>query len=165
MNLQKFYTGQAFNAYEYFGAHQDRNGFVFRTYAPGAQRITLVGDFNGWKEQPMEQLYQSGVWTGYVHGASFGQMYKYGEDTILIPAIKSYYRVTPHKKALELKKMDEEGATVAEISAKMGGVLKKAMLDGDLDEGLNIIDGAIGSITSIKSAADIVKDFFDGVEF
>ena len=25
----------------------------------------------------MEQLYQSGVWTGYVQGASFGQMYKY----------------------------------------------------------------------------------------
>ena len=53
MNLQKFYTGQAFDAYEYFGAHQDGNGFVFRTYAPGAQRITLVGDFNGWKEHQM----------------------------------------------------------------------------------------------------------------
>ena len=77
MNLQKFYTGQAFDAYEYFGAHPDGDGFVFRTYAPGAQRITLVGDFNGWKEQPMEQLYQSGIWIGSVKEAAFGQMYKY----------------------------------------------------------------------------------------
>lgn len=90
MNLQKFYTGQAFDAYEYFGAHQDGNGFVFRTYAPGAQRITLVGDFNGWKEQPMEQLYQSGVWTGYVQGASFGQMYNSLETVSVKRAVSEF---------------------------------------------------------------------------
>ena len=34
MNLQKFYMGESFDAYEYFGAHLEDEGVVFRTYAP-----------------------------------------------------------------------------------------------------------------------------------
>ena len=77
MNLHKFYMGEVFDAYEYFGAHPEEEGVVFRTYAPNASRITLVGDFNGWHEQVMEQLGQSGVWTGFSRDARPGQMYKY----------------------------------------------------------------------------------------
>ena len=77
MNLQKFYMGEAFDAYEYFGAHLDGEGVVFRTYAPNARQISIIGQFNNWQEQPMEQLYQSGVWTGFSENAKPGQMYKY----------------------------------------------------------------------------------------
>lgn len=77
MNLQKFYMGEVFDAYEYFGAHLENGGVVFRTYAPNAHGITIVGEFNGWKEQPMEQIHQSGVWTGFSPDAKPGQMYKY----------------------------------------------------------------------------------------
>lgn len=61
MNLQKFYMGESFDAYEYFGAHLEDCSVVFRTYAPNAREITVVGEFTGWKEEPMQQLYQSGV--------------------------------------------------------------------------------------------------------
>ncbi len=77
MNLQKFYMGEAFDAYDYFGAHLENGGVVFRTYAPNAQRITITGQFNCWQEQPMEQLHQSGVWIGFSKDAHPGQMYKY----------------------------------------------------------------------------------------
>lgn len=77
MNLQKFYMGEAFDAYEYFGAHLEDGGVVFRTYAPNAGRIAIVGQFNNWQEQPMEQLHQSGVWVGFSKDAKPGQMYKY----------------------------------------------------------------------------------------
>ena len=77
MNLQKFYMGEAFDAYEYFGAHLEDGGVVFRTYAPNAQSIAIIGQFNNWKEQPMEQLHQSGVWVGFSKNAHPGQMYKY----------------------------------------------------------------------------------------
>lgn len=83
MNLQKFYMGEAFDAYEYFGAHPDNGGVVFRTYAPNAQKIAVVGEFNGWREEPLEQLHQSGVWTGFSKDAKLGQMYKlvvYGQN-------------------------------------------------------------------------------------
>ena len=42
MNLQKFYMGESFNAYEYFGAHLEDRGVVFRTYAPNAWGINVV---------------------------------------------------------------------------------------------------------------------------
>ena len=77
MNMQKFYMGEAFDAYEYFGAHIQDGGVVFRTYAPNAQKISVVGEFNGWTEEPLEQLHQSGVWTGFSANARPGQMYKY----------------------------------------------------------------------------------------
>ena len=77
MNLQKFYMGESFDAYEYFGAHLEDGGVVFRTYAPNAQRINIVGQFNEWQEQPLEQLHQSGVWVGFSKNATPGQMYKY----------------------------------------------------------------------------------------
>ncbi len=77
MNLQKFYMGEAFDAYEYFGAHTEDEGVVFRTYAPNAQRISIVGEFNEWQEQPMEQLHQSGVWVGFSKDARPEHMYKY----------------------------------------------------------------------------------------
>ena len=77
MDLQQFYMGQAFDAYEFFGVHKENDRFVFRTFAPNAQRITVTGEFNNWQEEPLEQYYQSGVWTGYSSTAEYGQMYKY----------------------------------------------------------------------------------------
>ncbi len=77
MNLQEFYTGQAFDAYTYFGAHPEKQGYVFRTYAPRAERVTVTGAFTDWKELPMEQLYQSGIWTVTCQNARTGQLYKY----------------------------------------------------------------------------------------
>lgn len=83
MNLHKLYMGEAFDAYEYFGAHLNAGGVVFRTYAPNAQHISIVGDFSQWQEIPMEQFHQSGVWCAFSSAAKPGQMYKfviYGEN-------------------------------------------------------------------------------------
>lgn len=77
MELQRFYMGESFDAYEYFGAHITPEGVVFRTYAPAARRISVIGEFSGWKEVPMEQLHQSGVWTAFSKDAKPGQMYRY----------------------------------------------------------------------------------------
>ena len=46
-------------SYEYLGAHtvRDADGYrtVFRVWAPNAKAVSLVGDFNGWRdgENPM----------------------------------------------------------------------------------------------------------------
>ena len=46
MVIHDFYVGDAFDAYDYFGAHFTEDGVVFRVYAPNAQKIELIGDFN-----------------------------------------------------------------------------------------------------------------------
>lgn len=48
MNLHEFYIGKAFDAYEYFGAHITKDGVLFRVYAPCAEKIELIGEFNDW---------------------------------------------------------------------------------------------------------------------
>ena len=54
MELQKFYMGEAFDAYEYFGAHTSerdgRAGVVFRIWAPNAESVSVLGDFNDWNK-------------------------------------------------------------------------------------------------------------------
>ena len=49
MILQDFYDGKAFDAYEFFGAHRENGKIVFRTYAPAASSVKVIGSFNGWK--------------------------------------------------------------------------------------------------------------------
>ena len=46
------------NGYEYFGFHRTRTGWVYREWAPAADKIFLTGDFNDWDIEgcPMERL-------------------------------------------------------------------------------------------------------------
>lgn len=77
MNFQDFYAGEVFDAYEYFGAHKENGGFTFRTYAPNAKEVTIIGEFNGWNEQPMSREGQGGVFSISGVDANYGMMYKY----------------------------------------------------------------------------------------
>ena len=59
MDFYGFYTGKIFDAYKYLGAHVEEKGVTFRTFAPSASRITLIGEFNDWQEWGMWQSTQS----------------------------------------------------------------------------------------------------------
>ena len=47
MDFYNFYKGQSFDAYEFFGAHVTDETTWFRTYAPAANRVAVIGEFNG----------------------------------------------------------------------------------------------------------------------
>jgi len=78
MDYQSFYDGRMFDAYRYLGAHvRPEGGTVFCTYAPGARRVTLIGEFNDWQEWDMIQEEHVQFWKITVAQASAGQLYKY----------------------------------------------------------------------------------------
>ena len=54
MILHDFYIGASFDAYTFFGAHPAEKGFIFRVYAPAAEKVALFGDFNGWTEEEID---------------------------------------------------------------------------------------------------------------
>ena len=62
MDFYGFYTGKILMHTSIVGAHINRgeNGkveeVVFRTFAPSASRISVIGEFNGWMETPMEKV-------------------------------------------------------------------------------------------------------------
>ena len=75
MNMHEFYMGKVFNAYDYFGAHKENGKMIFRTFAPAAAGVSVIGEFNGWKEEPMKN--NGGVFELCSESADFDQMYKY----------------------------------------------------------------------------------------
>ncbi len=86
MNLQEFYTGKAFDTYDYFGAHVIPEGVIFRTYAPNARQVLVMGDFSDWRGEAMVREGQSGVYTAVFKNAKAGMLYKYlieGQDGVM----------------------------------------------------------------------------------
>lgn len=77
MDFYEFYTGKSFDAHEYFGAHLTQGGVTFRTFAPGASSIAVIGDFSQWQECQMQRVHDGNFWECHVEGAAEGMMYKY----------------------------------------------------------------------------------------
>ena len=77
MDMYGFYTGKILDAYEFLGCHLTREGAVFRTYAPEATKISVVGDFNDWSEEPMQKIYDGNFWECEIPGVKAGMKYKY----------------------------------------------------------------------------------------
>ena len=100
MNIQDFYIGKSFDAYEFFGAHKIGNKILFRVYAPNAAKVSLVGEFNDWQEEEMEQQYQSGIYSITSENARGGMMYKYCIHTRDGQVV---YHCDPYGFAMELR--------------------------------------------------------------
>ena len=77
MNIKDFYNGDEFAAYEYLGAHLSKNGTVFRTYAPNASKVSVIGDFSDWKDMLMKPVGDGRIYELAVPEATEGMRYKY----------------------------------------------------------------------------------------
>ncbi len=77
MDFYGFYTGKIFDAYRFLGAHIEEKGVTFRTFAPAATRISLIGEFSDWQEWTMNRTHDGNFWECYAKNAEPGQMYKY----------------------------------------------------------------------------------------
>ncbi len=78
--LYFFNKGENARAYEYLGAHFNTDGSVtFRVWAPHAQAVSVVGDFNGWNSSaaPMLPVDDSEVWETTVKNAKIFDAYKF----------------------------------------------------------------------------------------
>jgi 1,4-alpha-glucan branching enzyme len=82
-DLYLFNEGSHFRLYNQLGAHPATvdgiDGARFAVWAPNAEQVSVVGDFNGW--QPSSHLLKprgsSGIWEGFLPGIGKGILYKY----------------------------------------------------------------------------------------
>ena len=77
MDMYGFYTGKVFDAYKYMGAHIEEDGVTFRTYAPNALKVELVGDFNNWEGMEMKRIEDEKFFECKVPNLKPGMLYKY----------------------------------------------------------------------------------------
>lgn len=78
--FELFVAGEERRAYEIFGVHKEDSSYIFRVYAPHADRVMLVGDFNSWQDtHPMVKIYDGGIWQAEIPSdtVNVGDMYKY----------------------------------------------------------------------------------------
>jgi 1,4-alpha-glucan branching enzyme len=82
-DIHLFNEGTHFRLYRKLGAHRSsdpkRPGTHFAVWAPNAEKVTVVGDFNGWDGEAtrLEPRGTSGIWRGFVPEAERGSIYKY----------------------------------------------------------------------------------------
>ncbi|OUR65126.1 1,4-alpha-glucan branching enzyme [Methylophaga sp. 42_25_T18] len=82
-DLHLFLEGKHWHAYQILGAHQHEidgiNGVLFSTWAPQAERISIVGQFNQWdgRYHPMRARGDSGVWELFIPELTAGELYKF----------------------------------------------------------------------------------------
>jgi len=83
-DINLFKAGKHYRLYEKFGSHpitlNEVKGTYFAVWAPGAKQVSVIGDFNFWKDS--EHLLDvrwdgSGIWEGFIPNVEKGNLYKY----------------------------------------------------------------------------------------
>ena len=84
MDIYLFRSGKHYRLYEKMGSHlmtvDGIDGCYFAVYAPMAEKLCVVGDFNNWRGDEHMLLPRwdgSGIWEGFIPGVKKGDVYKY----------------------------------------------------------------------------------------
>lgn len=111
-----FHQGTYYRAYDFMGAHFDevdgQKGVIFRTWAPKAENVSVVGDFNDWNafSLPMKRISEGGIYEAFVPGAKEYSNYKYAVTscgkTVLKADPYAFHSETPPATASKIYSLD-----------------------------------------------------------
>src|SRR2546430_4562586 len=79
-DIYLFREGTHTRLYEKLGAHCAADGTAFAVWAPNAEAVSVIGDFNGWERSRHVLVPRpdgSGVWEGFIAAVAPGARYKY----------------------------------------------------------------------------------------
>jgi 1,4-alpha-glucan branching enzyme len=151
--------GTHHRAYEKLGAHlskmDDRRGVQFAVWAPNAEHVSVIGDFNDWNPRvnPMQLHAEAGVWESFIADLEPGALYKYhiqsryrGYDTDKADPYGVSAEIRPHTAS---RVWDIESYTWEDDSWMMNRVKKNA-----LDSAVSIYEVHLGSWRRLPEGAN-----------
>jgi len=115
-DLHLFNEGSHFRLYDVLGAHpaveNNISGVRFAVWAPNAEKVSVVGDFNGWNTNLhfLTPLKQSGIWGGFIPHVKVGDLYK--------------FHIRSHVKGYEIQKADPVSFG-NEVPPQSGSIVQK----------------------------------------
>jgi len=77
IDLHLFNEGTHRQLWRMLGPQRIGAGVRFAVWAPNAQRVEVLGDWNGWSGDELRPVGSSGVWVGIAENALSGQFYKF----------------------------------------------------------------------------------------
>ncbi len=104
--LREFNGGTNYHCYKFLGATPasiyDCQGYSFAVWAPNAQSVSVVGDFNNWDKtsHPMNPQGSSGVWHAFIDGVRDGQCYKF---YIVDKSGNGHFKADPYARYAQLR--------------------------------------------------------------
>src|SRR5258708_11734388 len=148
-DLYLFHEGTHFQLYEKLGAHPrtvgSTSGVNFAVWAPNADRVSVVGDFNSWNpsSHPLRRRSDFGIWELFVPELKAGATYKYRVQSRLNGYAAD--KADPFAFASELP--PRTASVVADLRYEWGDAawLQRRRERNSLDAPMNIYEIHLGS--------------------
>ena len=170
-DLDQYLFGQGthYEIYKKLGAHpttyRRKKGVYFAVWAPNAQSVSVIGDFNGWAEDahPMKKAGDIGVWEVFVPGAKIGELYKF---FIVGMHGEKLYKADPYANASELRPGTASKITdITDYKWKDSTWMKNRENFDDAKDAMSIYEVHPGSWKKHPTSEEDEKGFYNYREF
>lgn len=152
MDTKKYLAGKSKEGSAFFGPHKNKEGYIFRLLAPGAEKAYIRGDFNEKKEEMRK--YPTGVFSISERTAKPGDKYRFILEN---EAGEKVIKLDPYAERIE-----GDGASVVDSSYKF----KNKRVKGE--DFVNIYEAHLGSLLKegdgFKNISDISQDLVENLK-
>ena len=160
-----FGQGTHYDIYRKLGAHPvkegDEEGVYFAVWAPNAQGVSVIGEFNEWDEQanPMTKAGPIGVFETFVPGAKIGQLYKF---FIIGMNGEHIYKADPYANEAELRPGTASRITdIRDFKWKDGTWMKNRQKFDETRDAMSIYEVHPGSWMKHPATEEDEKGFYN----
>jgi 1,4-alpha-glucan branching enzyme len=167
-----FREGTHTRLYEFLGCHLSADGARFAVWAPNAQAVAVIGDFNGWDAagHPLSPRWDSsGIWEGFVAGVTAGACYKY---RIVLTDGSQFDKADPFARSTQLPPETASRAWEPDYVWSDGGWMAQRAKNNGLAAPMSIYEVHLGSWRrrdghwlTYREAAHALADYVDAMGF
>ena len=172
MDLHLISEGRHEQLWQALGAHLieskdtlgETSGVSFKLWAPNAQAVRVIGDFNSWDGRlyAMRSMGGSGVWELYVPGVQKGALYKF---QILTKAGHWISKIDPMARAFEIPPATASIVTASDYAWQDKNWMAKRSSRDALQSPMSVYELHLGSWRGTKNYRDMVSDLVGHVKY
>ena len=142
----------------------DTSGVSFKVWAPNAQAVRVVGDFNSWDgtSYPMRSMGGTGIWELFIPGVKPGAMYKF---QILTKAGNWITKIDPMARRTEVPPATSSVVDVSDYKWRDKDWMNQRARTDALKSPMSIYELHLGSWRGPKNYRDLAPELIGHVKF